>query len=683
MPYDGIVLSAVAAQLNKTVLGGRIEKIYQPEHDAALLVINAQSDRFYLYISASSAHPRVTLVTETGPNPQNPMGFCMLLRKHIQGGRITRITQRGSERILEISVGTISELGFSEHKMLVVEIMGKHSNIILIDPNSKIIIDSIKRLTIDINRHRQTLPGCLYIEPPSQNKVSWNEITTEEIDVIAVDAVDAVGVSVGASKDRYVDVSHGDDPAVVGRLSNHAPMAGSVNIDPALTSGISLRLTEGIAGKIQGISKRAAEELANEVLHQVSIRQIRHEDNNKHPDYYKRLKEHDTAGIISNTAATKVDGVMEDIAQTKAYEVTAAAPAAMAAGFAELVLETTRDTLLNLIDNIKTGRFSPRVYCDNEGQPIDYHAFPLHSLEDCPDVHAFDDISQAIEYYYSNKTTTNRLRQKNAELLKITANGLGKLLLKKQRLLEDIQKAEKAETYRLYGELLTANLHSMQQGETSITVTNYYDNTNVSIPLDPKLTPSQNAQSWYKLYTKAKKTVIEKKIRLEETENDIGYLKSVETYIENNASLEEAEALRDELAEAGFIRKRRQPVVRKQVRAESWSYKLPGDFIVLAGRNNFDNDTLTFKKASPKDLWLHTKNIPGSHVILFTKGAEADEQSIFKAAAIAAWHSAARDSENVPVDYTLVKYVKKPSGAKPGMVIFTNNKTVYVNPSQP
>ncbi|MDR2771709.1 MAG: NFACT family protein [Clostridiales Family XIII bacterium] len=580
MPFDGIVLSAVATRLSELLTGGKIDKIYQPEADELLLHIARGREKYKLFLSSNSANPRVCLVDDYGPYPQNPPAFCMLLRKHIQGGCIARLEQKGTERILECAVETVNELGFSRSKRLTIEIMGKHSNIILLDAQSGRIIDSIKRLSPEVNRYRQTLPGCPYIEPPSHGKLPWYAVSRAQIAAALAD--------------------------------------GEASAEHAAKSILSLA---------QGIGPRAADELAAEAFAGMA------------------------AMCESPSAETLTDAILR--------------------------------ALQGLAEKARAGSFAPVVYLDRDGKPLDFHALPIVSLESACEALRFDDISAAIDYYYANRIASNRIRQKSADLLKATQNSLDKQFLKKQRLLEDLAQAENAGQNKLFGELLTANLHVLQPGQKRAILTNYYDGLEIEIPLDPRMSPSQNAQRYYKLYSKAKTAIVEKKARLTETDKEIAYLESVLSFIENAATAEETDALRLELIEAGCLRRNKRGTAKKQPKPAPPAYTVHGGFRVEVGRNNRENDLITFKKAAGGDLWLHTKDIPGAHVILFTGGREAPAPAVLEAAAIAAWHSKGRASENVPVDYTLAKYVKKPAGARPGMVIFTNNKTLYVKPGLP
>jgi predicted ribosome quality control (RQC) complex YloA/Tae2 family protein len=260
---------------------------------------------------------------------------------------------------------------------------------------------------------------------------------------------------------------------------------------------------------------------------------------------------------------------------------------------------------------------------------------------------------------------------------------LKKLRLKKQRLSEDLLKAENSEKYRLYGELITANLHLIKTGDKEARVTNYYDGSPITIPLDVRYAPSKNAQMYFKKYSKSKTAIVEKKKQLKETDDDITYIESVAGFIDNARTTDEIDQLRTELTDAGFLRRRKTKGLQKKQKSKPYEYFTASGMRILAGRNNRENDELTLKKAGRMDIWLHTKDIPGSHTILFTEGKKPDEADLFEAAKIAAWHSKARGSENVPVDITEVRHVKKPSGAKPGMVIFTDNRTVYVTPEDP
>lgn len=559
MAFDGIVTRAMVRELQDRILLGKIEKVYQPEADELVFHIHTKNGNVKLLASVGSAHARVCFITENPVNPPAPLAFCMLLRKHLQGGRITEITQKDSERIIEISLETLNELGFTMSKKLIFEIMGKHSNIVLVDIASGKIIDSIKRVSFDVNRVRQILPGMIYQYPPAQDKIPFREISADQLEALAADG-------------------------------------------------------KSILRSVGGIAPAFAEELA--------------------------LR-----------AGVQRSGYLSDV--------------------------------LAAIES--PNHADARVYLDESGAPIDFYPVALSELEESCRVERFGDLSSAMEFYFGKKESSNQGRQKSHDLIRSVNALLDKMYLKKKRLSEDLLKAENSEDLRLYGELLTANIHLIQPGMKSVEVTNYYDGSTLTIPLDVKLSPSKNAQHYFKKYGKSKTTIKEKQIQLDENEAEIKYLESVLSFLENTDDVVEIESIRAELVETGYVRRRRQAggFKEKKYKPAPYRYTLSNGMSVLVGRNNKENDILTFKTAGNKDLWLHTKDIPGSHVIVQSGGAELDEEAVWEAAAIAAYHSKARTSENVPVDYVQIKYVKKPAGAKPGMVIFTNNRTVYVNPAVP
>ncbi len=568
MSFDGIITRAIVSEMNKNILGGKIEKVYQPEADELVINIHSKTGNFKLYASCNSSHARIHFIKENPVNPATPLSFCMLLRKHIQAGRISEIIQKDSERIIEFSIETYNELGFSVNKKLIIEIMGKHSNIILIDMETMKIIDSIKRISIDVNRYRQLLPGKIYEYPPDQGKVTLEEITPGKLEKI---------------------------------------------LDTEISS-----IPKALLNSLQGISP-----------------------------------------VIANN--------LLDVALEKGYT-----PANLHIGIYQAITEIN--------EKLNHGEMSPVVYLNKSKTPVDFHIMDLSALKNINESIYFDTLSKAMEFYFANKDSSNKIKQKSIDLEKAINNNLNKLYLKKQRLSEDLLHAEDSESYRLFGELLTASLHQIKPGESQAKVNNYYDNKDITIPLDKKLSPSKNAQLYFKKYGKSKTAVKEKTLQLEEVALDIEYVESVASFLEGASSLEEIEAIRTELIASGYLKKRKTTGKPTKSKLGPTSYTTTEGFRVLVGRNNVDNDILTFKTASPKDIWFHTKDIPGSHVILFLDGKILSDLAIMEAASLAALHSKAKDSENVPVDYTKVRYVKKPNGAKPGMVIFTNNKTVYVNP---
>ena len=568
MAYDGIITYAEAKELKERIVPGKIEKVYQPGPEDLLVHIHTQRGNVRLFISCNSQSARVCLTNGSYTNPDQPPTFCMLLRKHLQGGRITDVRQKDAERILEIDIEAQNELGFSVCRRLIVEIMSKHSNIALIDLETGKLIDAIKRISIDVNRYRQLLPGVIYKYPPAQDKLPFKEVTAETM------------------------LPH-DDRALMAQIAGISPSISREMLARCYTS-------------------------------------------------------HD-ASVLSIVPAKR---------------------------------------LVEIVASVEDGSARPRVYVDDEGTPREFHITDLTEYEGL-ECRFFDTLSECVDFYYTNREASNLVRQKSQPLLKSVQASLSKALLKKKKLSEDLLSAENSDKYRLYGELLTANLHLIKPGDRKVTVTNYYDGSELTVPLDEKISASANAQKYFKKYSKARTAIHEKQAQLEDNEKDIKYLESVIQNIESADSVPLLDSIRDELEQTGYMRRRQKASQRKRkpAKPEPVRYTLSDGTLVLVGRNNIENDWLTMKFASKTDVWMHTKDIPGSHVIVrLEDGRSVNDLPaalIYEAASIAAYHSKAGSGDNVPVDYVPVRYVKKPNGARPGMVIFTHNQTVYVKPAIP
>jgi predicted ribosome quality control (RQC) complex YloA/Tae2 family protein len=565
------VTGAIAGELDGALPSGKVERVYQPGRYEIILHINvpprgkgggedergapavSARKRYDLLISAQGSHPYIYLSETKSGNPQTPPAFCMLLRKHLIGARVERVFRVGRERIIRIEFDAADEIGLHNRRTLLFEIMGKHSNIMLLDENEK-VLDAVKRVYADMSRVRQTLPGVGYTAPPP-------------------------GKGVG-------------------------PLMESEN-----EAGRPLSYYEGLDAE---------------------------------------------------------------------------------------------------------GRYEPSIFLDGGGRMKDYYVFDIGLYSGLERVRC-PSVSAMLESYYEEKESGNRLEQKCSGLRQALKSSLDKLYLKKQRLLEDIEKAKRADVYRLKGELITANIYRLKTGGKEAELDNFEEGTGtVRIALDPMLTPAQNAQRYFKKYSKFKTALTEKAKQLDITERDIAFLESYKVFMENAADDADVDGLREELTDLGYMKRRSGKHTKRSVKKEYLRYESSPGLAIYVGRSGRENDELTLKKAKPDDLWLHTKNIPGSHVILAkpagaggakgtgagggakdagaggAKGAAAggvppgfDEGSVREAACIAAYYSKAKQSESVPVDFCLVRYVKKPSGAKPGMVIFTHNKTVYVTPGLP
>lgn len=572
MAFDAIVTRAMVKELNDLILLGKIDKIYQPIRDELVINIHTKRGNKRLFASASSNAPRLHFIDYNTANPATPFAFCMLLRKHLSGGRIIAIKQKDCERIIEFSFETLNELGFTLGKKLIFEIMGKHSNIILVDTESGNIVDAIKRVSIDTSRARQVLPGMRYEYPPSQDKIGFDELTFEEF------------AALQPSPKIYLNTIGGISPAISRELA-----------DRALNRG-----------------KQKAFELI------------------------------EAASQIGNAPET-------NLAMDSRQEI------------------------------------KPVIYYEDKEctKPLDYHVINLSELEESAYSRHFDSMSECIDSFFSGKINSSLVKQRSHDLYKKVQAMYDKAVLKKQKLSEDLISAQDSEYLRLYGEILTANLHAVKPGISKVKLVNYYDGSEIEIPLDTRFSASKNAQIYFKKYGKSKTAIKEKTSQLKETQADIDYLDSVLSFLGEPENSDDIEAVRAELVEGGYLRPRKLKGKALKFKPSPHRYKSPSGFDILVGRNNKENDILTLKTASKSDIWLHTKDIPGSHVILKTNGENAAADDIYCAAAIAAWHSKAKSSANVAVDYVPVRYVKKPSGAKPGMVIFTNNHTVYIDPALP
>ena len=572
MAFDAIVTRAMVKELNDRILLGKIDKIYQPIRDELVINIHTKCGNKRLFASASSNAPRLHFIDYNTANPATPFAFCMLLRKHLSGGRIIAIKQKDCERIIEFSFETLNELGFTLGKKLIFEIMGKHSNIILVDTESGNIVDAIKRVSIDTSRARQVLPGMRYEYPPAQDKIGFDELTFEEF------------AALQPSPKIYLNTIGGISPAISRELA-----------DRALNRG-----------------KQEAFELI------------------------------EAASQIGNAPET-------NLAMDSRQEI------------------------------------KPVIYYEDKEctKPLDYHVINLSELEESAYSRHFDSMSECIDSFFSGKINSSLVKQRSHDLYKKVQAMYDKAVLKKQKLSEDLISAQDSEYLRLYGEILTANLHAVKPGISKVKLVNYYDGSEIEIPLDTRFSASKNAQIYFKKYGKSKTAIKEKTSQLKETQADIDYLDSVLSFLDEPENSDDIEAVRAELVEGGYLRPRKLKGKAIKLKPSPHRYKSPSGFDILVGRNNKENDLLTLKTASKSDIWLHTKDTPGSHVILKTDGENATADDIYCAAAIAAWHSKAKSSANVAVDYVPVRYVKKPSGAKPGMVIFTNNHTVYIDPALP
>ena len=590
MPLDGFTLGLIARELNATLAGGRIDRVVQPERDELILTVRNGGANHMLLLSASAGCARAHLTEVKKSSPLEPFNLCMLMRKHLSGGRIVEIRQAESDRILEIEIEHLDELGDRARKTIVCEFMGKHSNLIFtaaggglesqrdsgldgrIEDSSAAprIIDSARRVTEVISSVREVLPGLRYERPPAHGKIPFDQVTAEAL-------FDAL-------------------------------------------NGKSGPLHKLIAGNISGMSSQTARELA--------FRACGNED--AHADEY------DLRAACARIA--------EELSRI---------PASVA----------------------------PAVLYGPDGRPVDAVAFPYRSRAHLKS-EAFPTISAAMDEFYRSRDRQERISQKSAAIHRTLKTNIErcerKLALQREALLG----AERMEEYRISGELLTANLHLAEKGMTSVKLPNYYDPElrEIEIKLDVKLSPSQNAQRYFKLYQKARNARTLAAEQIERTAEELNYLEGQMDNLGKCSGESELAEIRSELEKFGYLRRSTNRRQMKQLPpSQPMKFTAPSGAVVLVGKNNLQNDKLTFS-ADPDEIWLHVKDMPGSHVIIV--GADPDDETILFAAKLAAAYSKGARSSNVPVDYTKRRYVKKPSGAKPGFVIYTNQHTLYVTPEE-
>ena len=577
MPFDGSVVNSIVHELNKKLVNGKIEKVYQPEKDELLIYIRSFRDTYRLLLSASSMYPRVHLTEENKSNPSVPPSFCMLLRKHLLGGRIISVRQPEFERIIEIDIDSTDELGYSTHKTLVAEIMGRHSNIIFINKPTGKIIDSIKRVSFEISSVREILPGMEYEYPPSGEKTD----------------------PLIASKESFID-----------RI---AKIPGSIKADKYLVStynGISPAVARDICLKAEVDSDSDMKQCSDELI-------------------------------------------------LKLYTAFSS--------FQEAVINAS---------------FKPNiVYKDGKASDFSCFALDIYKSYDKQD---FPGMSETVERFYHQKDQKDRIKQKSGDIHKIISNRLDRCYKKLEVLGGELQEAADSEKYKIYGDLIMSNIYDLHKGQEKTRLQNYYspEGEFVEISMDSRLSPSANAQRYYKHYNKSKNAVNKIKVQIEENKQEIMYLETQLDNLDKCTEELEIEEIRNELAEQGYIKAKKAAKNKKVKASEPMRFMSSSGFEIYVGKNNVQNDYLTLKFAVNQDVWLHTKDIPGSHVIIKTEGKDVDDATLEEAANLAAFYSKGRMSSKVPVDYTRRKNVKKPGGAKPGMVIYDNFYTLYMTPDE-
>lgn len=559
MAFDGLFTRAICEEFSHTIQGGRINKIHQPYQNEIVIIIRANSKNHKLLLSAHPSYSRAQLTTEPYENPQDPPMFCMLLRKHLEGAIIENIYQKDQDRIIIFEIKGRNEIGDLSYKKLIVEIMGRHSNIILVNTENNTILDSIKHVSFAVNSYRAILPGQIYKYPPEQNKI--NPITATETDIL-----------------KALDFNSG-------------------------------KLDKQLVTQFAGLSPL----IAKEILFR--------------------------SGLPTPENVTK--------------------------GFSEVM-----------------SAFQANDYCPSVSSTVNkeyYYCIPVHHLEGVSST--FPSLSEMLDRFYFGKAARDRIKQQAHDLERFINNEKEKNEKKIVKLQATLVESEKAEQYQLKGELLTANIFQIKQGMTEIEVVNYYDEEGktISIALDPQKTPSQNAQSYFTKYQKAKNAIEIVTVQIELAKEEVLYFDTLLQQLDS-AQPKDIEEIREELQEGGYIKVRYKKGIKKKKDAKPIldEYISSDGDLILVGKNNKQNEFLTNKLSKRDDIWFHTKDIPGSHVVI--RNSSPSESTIQEAAILSAFYSKAKNSSQVPVDYTEIRHVKKPKGSKPGYVIYDNQTTIYVTP---
>lgn len=568
MALDGIVISAMVQELKSCILGGRISKIAQPEPDELMLTIKNERKNYRLLISAGASLPLIYFTETNKPGPLTAPNFCMLLRKHISGGKILDVRQPGLERIIHFDIEHLNELGDVCQKTLTVEIMGKHSNIIFCSPDGT-IIDSIKHISSQVSSVREVLPGRRYFIPDTQSKLD--------------------------------------------------PFSVTLDAFTQAVSGKPMPLAKAIYTTFTGISPLIAEELC----HRASLESAR------------------SANSFSEN---------ELLHLFRQFEL--------------------------LIDSVKEHEFTPCIFTRGS-EPVEFSVLPLTMYSDLPGTPC-ESVSEMLETYYAAKNTITRIRQKSVDLRKIVQTSLDRERKKYDLQQKQLKDTEKRDKYRVYGELINTYGYGLEPGIKKFTALNYYTNEEVTIPLDETLTPQENAKKYFDKYSKQKRTYEHLSGLIHETEDEISHLESISTALDIALSEEDLVQIKEELVQYGYIR-RHAGAKRVKITSKPFHYISSDGFHIYVGKNNYQNEELTFKFATGNDWWFHAKGAPGSHVIVKANNEMPPDSTFEEAARLAAYYSKNRAAEKVEIDYVEKKHVKKVNGAKPGFVIYHTNYSMVID----
>lgn len=576
MPLDALCLSGLLHELRGSVIGAKIDKIHQPARDELLLSLRSPSGNVKLLLTANPSHPRIQFTQISRENPDTPPMFCMLLRKHLTGARILDLVQPPLERVVDIHMEALDELGDRVQRRLILEAMGRHSNLILLDQEGR-IIDCLRRVDADMSPRRQVLPGLFYHLPPTQEKLNPMLLSRDEL----------------------------------AQHLSHAPEQAQAD--------------QWLLDTFGGLSPLICRELAHRTGGRTDI----------------RLHELGAEGQLR-----------------------------------------LLDEVESLLSNVKENIFTPVVITIDQ-KPKDFTFLSVLQYGSRAHSIPYSSFSELLDQFYEQREQQERIKQKGQDLIRTVTSARDRTARKIGNQEKELASTKDRERLRELGDILTSNLYSMQRGMSRLRAVDFYDpeGSEIDIPLDPLLTPQQNAAKYYKDYNKAKTAEEMLTIQLEKGRNDLDYLNSVLENITLAEGERDLEEIRQELTQTGYMSRRSKAKERsKKVVSKPMEFRSSTGMRISVGKNNTQNDLLTCKQAFKSDIWFHTQKIHGSHVILWTEGGQPDLQSLNEAAILAAWFSQGRESDKVPVDYTPIKYVKKPAGARPGMVVYTTYETAWVTP---
>lgn len=574
MALDGIFLHFLKQEIEREALGARVEKVSQPSKEELVLSLRNRTGAYKLLLSVRSNSPRVHFTKYAPDNPQTPPMLCMLLRKTLVGAVLTGLRQEGLDRVLFLDFDASNEIGDRVHPSLCIEIMARHSNIILLDENGT-VIDAVKRIDAAKSSVREILPGVPYELPPAQDKVNL--------------------------------------------LQEDARAA----YERVLAQG-EARLSAALLHSLQGVSPIVCRELAN------------------------RAAGEDL--LVSSLSLAQKSILLQELEA--------------------------------LLKRVSGGSPEPEMVLDQEGKPVDFAFLPVRQYGSLMNVRAYPELSALLDDFYTERDRAERTKQRAQDLFRLLTSTMERITRRLNAQRAELAASEDREELRIRAELINAYQYTLEKGAPFYDVENYYDENRIlRIPADPALTPARNAQKYYKEYRKAQTAQRVLTEQIAAGEQELQYIESVFDALSRSQSERELAEIREELAAGGYLKRRRSAKQKAPKALPPMEFCTDDGFSILVGRNNVQNDKLSLKMAAKNDLWLHTKNIPGSHVILVTGGREPSGEALVQAAQLAAWFSRARESSSVPVDYTPVRMLRKPQGARPGKVIYDTYRTLSVRPS--